>query len=259
LLASELFGHGRGAFTGATERRAGLIAAAEGGTLFLDEIGDLSLPGQAMLLRFLQEREVRPVGCTRAASVDVRVVAATNKDVRTAIARGEVRADLLDRLVDLVVTLPPLRERVEDIVLLARHFLSLYAGRHGMAEPPVDAAVQHALLAYDRPGNVRELEKTMNRFVLLGRLEDAFSATDVIEAFGVPRGSGEGPAATPGLSRRQQEAIRLVRERGTVRRADLVRRFGISAEAARRDLAALTTAGILGRRGRGRATTYLLP
>jgi transcriptional regulator with PAS, ATPase and Fis domain len=114
-------------------------------------------------------------------------------------------------------------------------------------------------LAYDWPGNVRELEKTMNRFVLLGRLEDAFAATDVIDALGAPRGSGQGPAATPGLSRRQQEAIRLVRERGTVRRADLVRRFGISAEAARRDLAHLVTIGALGRSGRGRATTYQFP
>src|SRR5262249_37414959 len=133
LLASELFGHERGAFTGARERKAGLIAAAAGGTLFLDEIGDLSLIGQAMLLRFLQEGEVRPVGALATARVDARVITAPNRDLAGAIRDGHFRADLYDRLSRIVLTVPALRERTEDIPMLTDFFLARYAREYGVA------------------------------------------------------------------------------------------------------------------------------
>jgi DNA-binding NtrC family response regulator len=156
LLVSELFGHERGAFTGALERKRGLVTEAAGGTLFLDEIGDLRLEAQAMLLRFLQEREVRPLGSTRTVTVDVRVLAATNRDLGEAIARREFRADLYDRLAEIVIGVAPLRERREDVPALVDHFLRLVAGRHGAAVPAMTPEARRALQAYDWPGNVRE-------------------------------------------------------------------------------------------------------
>src|SRR5918992_1038612 len=134
LLASELFGHERGAFTGAVQRRPGLIAEAQSGTLFLDEIGDLSLSGQAMLLRVLEQREIRRLGSAETVRVDVRLIAATNKNLEEAVRRGEFRADLYDRL-SMVLEVPPLRDRREDIPLLAGHFLREAGARHGAGGP----------------------------------------------------------------------------------------------------------------------------
>jgi two-component system, NtrC family, response regulator PilR len=167
LLESELFGYVKGAFTGANENRQGLFKAANGGTLFLDEIGNMSLPMQVKLFRVLQEGKVRPVGSNEEMDIDVRVIAATNKDLDKAIVAGEFREDLYYRLSVIPIHLPSLRERREDIPLLARSFLERF--RKSMEKPIEGIAPEamHLLEEYEWPGNVRELENTMERSVAL--------------------------------------------------------------------------------------------
>jgi len=157
LIESELFGHARGAFTGAVADRAGLFEAAAGGSLFLDEIGDASALLQMKLLRVLQEGEARRVGDTRLRRVDVRVLSATHRSLEEAVAAGSFRADLFFRLNAVRLRLPPLRERGDDVVLLARRFLAQGAAREGAAAPEPTAALLAHLRAYPWPGNVREL------------------------------------------------------------------------------------------------------
>jgi two-component system, NtrC family, response regulator AtoC len=165
LMESELFGYEKGAFTGATKTKAGLFQAANGGTIFLDEIGELPLEMQAKLLRVLQEKEVRPVGSNEKIDVDVRVVAATNRDLEAAYRAGTFRKDLYFRLNVVTVHLPPLRERRSDIPMLVHHLLNRYTpGMHLQ----VTAAAMKSLLQYDWPGNVRELENCIARAVTLG-------------------------------------------------------------------------------------------
>jgi two-component system response regulator PilR (NtrC family) len=167
LLESELFGYVKGAFTGANDNRQGLFKAANGGTIFLDEIGNMSLPMQVKLFRVLQEGKVRPVGSNEETEIDVRVIAATNKDLEKAIADGEFREDLFYRLSVIPIQLPALRARREDIPLLARSFLERF--RKSM-EKPIEGIAPEAmslLESYDWPGNVRELENTMERSVAL--------------------------------------------------------------------------------------------
>ncbi|HWZ57173.1 MAG TPA: sigma-54 dependent transcriptional regulator, partial [Verrucomicrobiae bacterium] len=167
LLESELFGYVKGAFTGANDNRQGLFRGAHGGTLFLDEIGNMSLPMQVKLFRVLQEGKVRPVGSNEEYEIDVRVIAATNKNLDKAIADGEFREDLYYRLSVIPIHLPPLRERREDIPLMARSFLERF--RKTM-DKPVEGIMPEAMAhleAYDWPGNVRELENTMERSVAL--------------------------------------------------------------------------------------------
>jgi len=164
LLESELFGHVKGSFTGAVKDKEGLLVAAKGGTFFLDEIGEMSPATQVKLLRALQEREVIPVGSTEAVPVDVRIIAATNRDLEEEIRRGTFRTDLYYRLNVIALHLPPLRERREDIPLLAHHFLGRLAERNPDAPPQVLAeSATGALLIYDWPGNVRELENALER------------------------------------------------------------------------------------------------
>lgn len=169
LAESELFGHEKGAFTGAGERHQGWFEAAEGGTLLLDEIGELSLPLQVKLLRVLQEREVTRVGSRRPVKVNVRVIAATHVDLAVAIRERRFREDLFYRLNVAAVTLPPLRQRREDIPLLAEHFLTLYARRLGRPQLRLTDDSLAALMDYAWPGNVRELENTLHNAVLLSR------------------------------------------------------------------------------------------
>ena len=172
LLESELFGYVKGAFTGANENRQGLFQAAHGGTLFMDEIGNMTLTMQVKLYRVLQEGKVRPVGSTEEADVDVRIIAATNKDFEKEIAEGRFLEDLYYRLSVIPIQVPPLRERREDTPLLARHFLERF--RKAMEKPieGVSPEAMSRLESYDWPGNVRELENTMERAVALetGRL-----------------------------------------------------------------------------------------
>jgi two-component system response regulator AtoC len=167
LLESELFGHVRGAFTGAAQERSGLFEEANGGTIFLDEIGELPLALQVKLLRVLQEGEIRRVGDNASRSVDVRVVAATSRDLEAEVAAARFRADLYYRVNVVRLHLPALRERREDVAELARHFAAANAARLKMAVPSVSAAAMKALLEYDWPGNVRELENVIERALVL--------------------------------------------------------------------------------------------
>jgi DNA-binding NtrC family response regulator len=167
LIESELFGYVKGAFTGAMQAKQGLLEAAQGGTLFLDEIGDLPVDLQAKLLRVLQEREVKPVGSTERRHIDVRIIAATNRDLETAIRNGGFRQDLYFRLNVVQIKLPPLRERKSDIPLLVTCFLDKFSDPQ---EPPrtISEDAMRRLVAYDWPGNVRELENAIERAVALG-------------------------------------------------------------------------------------------
>jgi DNA-binding NtrC family response regulator len=160
LMESELFGHTRGAFTGAGEAKRGLIEFASGGTAFFDEVGDLPLELQVKLLRVLQEREFRPVGSLQRIQVDIRIVAATHRDLAREVAAGRFREDLFHRLNVVRLTLPPLRERREDIPLLVEHFLSSVGRPYTL-----DAEATSAIMAYDWPGNIRELKNCIDRMV----------------------------------------------------------------------------------------------
>jgi transcriptional regulator with GAF, ATPase, and Fis domain len=171
LLESELFGHEKGAFTGALAMKKGRLEVADGGTLFLDEIGELSLPLQVKLLRVLQERDFERVGGTRTIKVDIRLVTATNKNLADAVAAGTFRQDLFYRLNVVGLETPPLRDRPEDIPLLANYFAAKYGEKCNRRITGIAAEAQARLLAYDWPGNVRELENAIERAVVLGNTD----------------------------------------------------------------------------------------
>jgi transcriptional regulator with GAF, ATPase, and Fis domain len=181
LLESDLFGHERGAFTGAVARQIGKAEAADGGTLFLDEIGEIPLSLQAKLLRFLQERQIERVGSTRPIQVDVRVVAATNRDLEKAIREGTFREDLYYRLNVITLHLPPLRERREDVPLLASYFAALTSRRLGRSVAGFTPEARACLSRYDWPGNVRELSNAVERAIVLGE-ENLIRPEDLPEA-----------------------------------------------------------------------------
>jgi transcriptional regulator with GAF, ATPase, and Fis domain len=187
LIENELFGHAKGAYTGAATHGRGLLAEAEGGTLFLDELNSLSLSAQAKLLRFLQNREFRMLGSTKIQHADVRIIAATNVDLRDLVRSGHFREDLYHRLFVLALELPPLRERSEDIAILAEHFLAVFAAASGRGSVELSRAAHGKLRAYSWPGNVRELKSVMQRSVLLSRGDrldcDDIDLLDMPESF----------------------------------------------------------------------------
>jgi DNA-binding NtrC family response regulator len=212
LLESELFGHAKGAFTGADRSRRGLFAEADGGTLFLDEIGELPLALQAKLLRVLQEEEVRAVGDTKPRRVDVRVIAATARDLETEVAAGRFREDLFYRLDVLRVNVPPLRERREDIPLLVDHFLGRSQESIGKPVRAIDDDALERLVAYDWPGNVRELENVLERAVILART-DRVGLADLPPNLTAPPGERRGPGRDLSLRRaRRALEARIIRE-----------------------------------------------
>ncbi|HEF4728761.1 sigma 54-interacting transcriptional regulator [Burkholderia multivorans] len=189
LIESELFGAEKGAFTGSQAARAGRFERADGGTLFLDEIGELPLDVQAKLLRVLQEGEVERLGATDSRKVDVRIVAATNRDLEQAVRDGSFRADLYYRINVYPVTIPPLRERQDDIVLLADAMLARFASLHGKPAPKLTDYAYDALRSYRWPGNVRELENLIERAVILSRPNLAVDAKDLFPGVGLPGGA----------------------------------------------------------------------
>ena len=167
LMESELFGYEKGAFTCAVERKLGLIEMAQGGTTFFDEIGDLDFALQKKLLRFLQEKEIRRIAGKGKISVDVRVLSATNRDIEGSLESGEFRADLFYRLNVITIQIPPLRERLDDIPLLANHYFEYFRKKNKKDIREIDQDAMNALMSYDWPGNVRELENMMERAVIL--------------------------------------------------------------------------------------------
>src|SRR5215208_462722 len=211
LLESELFGHVRGAFTGATANKKGKFALADGGTIFLDEIGTMSPALQAKLLRVLQEREFEALGSERTQRVDVRVIAATNRDLRQMVTDGRFQEDLYYRLNVIPIHIPPLRERRDDVPVLVEHFVAKHAQRAGKRIDGLEPGVIEALQAAEWPGNVRELENTVERAVVLS--PTATIGPDVVRILGV---SNAVPAGLPSLSLRQNLDWA---ERETVRRA----------------------------------------
>ena len=194
LFESELFGHERGAFTGAVATRRGLLETAGGGTCFLDEVGELSLPFQAKLLRVLQERTIRRVGSSEPIPVDVRFIAATNRDLRKLVEGGRFREDLYFRLDVVTLTVPPLREREEDIPLLAQHFLEKHAAATGKPVRGFARETLDRLGRHDWPGNVRELEHAVERAVVL-------TSSDLLLPDDVPADVGRAGSPGPGLPR----------------------------------------------------------
>jgi DNA-binding NtrC family response regulator len=172
LLESELFGHVKGSFTGATNHKKGKVEMAEGGTIFLDEIGEMQMDLQVRLLRLLQEREIEKIGSTSMIRVDVRVLAATHRNLEALVAEGKFREDLYYRLAVIPITVPPLRERPGDVAELVDHFFSLTKTRYGRTELQLPSSLMPYLLNYRWPGNVRELENLMERLVLLSRADE---------------------------------------------------------------------------------------
>jgi len=207
LLESELFGHEKGAFTGAHAARRGLFETASGGTVFLDEIGEIPLELQPALLRAIEEKEVRPVGATQYRPVDVRIIAATNQPLEEMVTAGKFRRDLFYRLNVVAVRVPPLRERKDDIPLLVQHFLQKRSGKGGRAVTGIASEALHLMQRYDWPGNVRELEHTIDRACTLGeseRIEVSDLGPSIVQGT-------QSPHAPAGLSIEEMEVAAIRR------------------------------------------------
>jgi Nif-specific regulatory protein len=234
LLESELFGHLRGAFTGADRDKKGLFEVASGGTLFLDEVGETALAFQAKLLRVLQEREVRPVGAIGSRPVDVRLIAATNRELRREVERGRFREDLYYRLAVFEIAVPPLRERPDDVLPLARHFLALHGRRDGKPGLRLASDTGHLLQSYAWPGNVRELENEMQRAVALAEAGETITPSrlsarllGILESASV---AGDGESLRTALGRVEAWLLRRALDANGGRRAATARRLGLTRE-----------------------------
>jgi DNA-binding NtrC family response regulator len=232
LLESELFGHVRGAFTGATNSKKGKFALADGGSIFLDEIGTMSPALQAKLLRVLQEREFEPLGAERTESVDLRVIAATNRDLRQMVADGRFQEDLFYRLNVIPIELPPLRERREDIPPLVEHFVQKHAQRVGRRVDRLDDTVIAALQQYDWPGNVRELENTIERAVVLSTGPVITARSISVLGATAPQNSGlPSLKLRPNIEWVEKETIRRALESARGVKKDAAELMGISQRA----------------------------
>jgi DNA-binding NtrC family response regulator len=226
LLESELFGHERGAFTGADRTRKGLFEEAAGGTLFLDEIGEISDGFQAKLLRVLQEREIRRVGDSQTRSVDVRVVVATNRELQREVAEGRFREDLFFRLAVIPIRIPPLRDRPEDILPLARHFLVEHQRELGRAFGVLPEEVEAILRSHPWPGNVRELENAIERSVVLSDGATLQASDLLLQTPDGPKAADE-TTLQAALDQATQKAIRDALDATGGARSEAARRLGI--------------------------------
>ena len=231
LLESELFGHVRGAFTGATNNKKGKFALADRGTIFLDEIGTMSQALQAKLLRVVQEREFEPLGSERTQKVDVRVIAASNRDLRQMVADGRFQEDLYYRLNVIPIHIPPLRERREDIPLLVEHFIAKHSRRAGKRIDGIAPGVVDTLQRSDWPGNVRELENTLERAVVLST--GAIIGPEVVTMFGVSPPASGLPSANlrQNLDWTERETVRRALEAAGGVKKDAAEAMGISQRA----------------------------
>ncbi len=232
LLESELFGHTRGAFTGANAAKKGKFALADGGSIFLDEIGTMSPTLQAKLLRVLQEREFEPLGSERTEKVDLRVIAATNRDLRQMVAEGRFQEDLFYRLNVIPIELPPLRERRDDIPLLVEHFVKKHAQRTGRRIDRIDDGVLPALQQYDWPGNVRELENAIERAVVLSTAPVLTARAISVLGTITPQNSGlPSLKLRPNIEWVEKETIRRALESARGVKKDAAELMGISQRA----------------------------
>jgi DNA-binding NtrC family response regulator len=229
LLANELFGHERGAFTGAAATKTGLIEAAEGGTLFLDEVTEMSPLIQVKLLRFLQEREYLRVGGVQPRKADIRIVAATNREPELEVAAGRLRQDLYFRLNVVGIRMPPLREHKEDLPILISHFMERFAARMGKAAPRLSPEVLDCLLAHDFPGNIRELENVIERAMALsgGALIEVGALPANLRAGGNRAAPGAPVEPLPTLAQLEKEHIMKVLSRCDGNRAQAAKILGI--------------------------------
>ncbi|HAF53999.1 MAG TPA: sigma-54-dependent Fis family transcriptional regulator, partial [Thauera sp.] len=231
LIESELFGHVKGAFTGASDSRNGLFYYAHGGTLFLDEISELPLAMQTRLLRVLEERKLRPVGSEREVPVDVRIIAACNRDLAAEVQAGRFRQDLYYRLAVVDIALPPLRARAEDIPDLMRHFMQQLAVQLGVAPLPLSHEVVSRLQAYAWPGNVRELRNFVERSMILGSfVTDAFAGA----APALPPPAGELELSLAAVERRHIERVTAACDGN---KTEAARRLGVSRKTLERKFA----------------------
>jgi transcriptional regulator with GAF, ATPase, and Fis domain len=217
LVASELFGHERGAFTGALQRRPGRFELAHGGTIFLDEVGDLPAETQIALLRVLQEKQFERVGGNQSIAADVRLIAATNRDLRAAMAAGTFRDDLFYRLNVFPIELPPLRERREDIPMLVEVFINLYASKAGKKIRSIDKNTLALLQSHPWPGNIRELQNVIERSVIVCETENFSLDESWLSRNSLPAGPGDQPLAAQTAAReREMIEANLAATRGRV-------------------------------------------
>jgi transcriptional regulator with GAF, ATPase, and Fis domain len=246
LVESELFGHEKGAFTGAIRRTKGRFELADGGTLLLDEISEISASLQAKLLRVLQEKEFEKVGNPETVSVDVRVIATTNRDLREEIAAGRFREDLYYRLNVVPIHLPPLCERKEDIPLLVEHFVEKYAQQNSKQIEGVDPEAMEKLLAYSWPGNVRELENVLERAVVISR-DNILTARDLFvgDEFGANRQSVTQVPTDMTLREMEREMILKALQENNNNRTWAARQLGISVRTLRNKLREYREEGFL--------------
>jgi two-component system response regulator HydG len=234
LLESELFGHEKGAFTGADKRREGRFMQANRGTIFLDEIGETSSAMQAKLLRVIQEREIQRVGGEETLSVDVRILAATNRNLEEDVKKGKFREDLYYRLNVVMLNIPPLRDRQDDIPLLAHHFLEKYAEKNRKPVKGFSPLAMDMLLKYEWPGNVRELENTIERAVILlpgEHITEKELPSNITEPYSEKRNWVEQPkelAANRPLEEIEKEAILATLEAAGGNKSETARRLGIN-------------------------------
>jgi transcriptional regulator with GAF, ATPase, and Fis domain len=270
LAESALFGHVRGAFSGAHASHKGYFELADGGTLFLDEIGDMPLRLQAKLLRVIEDGFIMPVGGTRERHVDVRILASTNRDLRERIAQNTFREDLYFRLARSMVHVPPLRERIEDVPLLAEHFISIFATEMGLEQPALSAEAMKALMNYHFPGNVRELKNIIEHALIrshgpiieLKRL-DLMDTRDYNVATSSTTGAAAASAwsmeATPALAADAEKILAYIQEHGSINNSECRDLLSVDRHRANYILQRMCDLALLIRKGELRWSRYYLP